>query len=303
MSWISEYGLRNRITTSSVPLVLCGPVLRHVEPASVSVFVALKHPREITLQVLKVLEGSLPPAVLIMEGKARTIRLGEFLHVALVTASAPSGSPGPLQGGLLYTYDLIFERKGAAAPGDDLPAVRRLEDLGLLSGSHPLGYREGSLPSFSLPPNDLNDLRIVHSSCRKPHGESLDALEGLDMMIESTPFPLDRPHQVFLTGDQIYSDDVADALLLMLLEAGETLFGWQEFAFQYAGGDFKKGYQVTPKGLGVSIPVEQLLPAHRETAARNHCGFTACPPDDKDCKVDRSHLMTLGEYCAMYLFA
>jgi len=305
MSWISEFGLRNRIATSSVPLVLCGPVLRHVAPDSVSVFVALKHPREITLHVLKVLEGSLPPAVRVMEGKAQTARLGEFLHVALVTASATSGSPGPLQGGLLYTYDMIFEKKGDADPGDDLPAVRSLVDLGLLSGSHPLGYREGSLPGFALPPDDLNDLRIIHGSCRKPHGESLDALEGLDMMIESTrSHPLGRPHQLFLTGDQIYSDDVADALLLMLLEAGETLLGWQEFEFQYAGGSFKKGYQVVPKGLdGVSIPVEQLLPAHRETAIRDRCGFTACPPKDKKCKVDRSHLMTLGEYCAMYLFA
>jgi hypothetical protein len=39
---------------------------------------------------------------------------------------------------------------------------------------------------------------------------------------------LERPHQLFLTGDQIYADEVADVLLVALTDAGDTLLGWKE---------------------------------------------------------------------------
>ena len=37
-----------------------------------------------------------------------------------------------------------------------------------------------------------------------------------------------RPHQLFLTGDQIYADDAADALLFMLTDAANNLLKWDE---------------------------------------------------------------------------
>jgi len=33
-----------------------------------------------------------------------------------------------------------------------------------------------SLPSFVLPPEDLNHLKILHGSCRKPHGVGKEML-------------------------------------------------------------------------------------------------------------------------------
>jgi hypothetical protein len=46
MAWVDKNGLAKRI--KSLPLILCGPMLRRVEPHSVSVYVALSHPREVT---------------------------------------------------------------------------------------------------------------------------------------------------------------------------------------------------------------------------------------------------------------
>ena len=31
MTWSEEHGLARRITTASIPLILCGPILRRVE--------------------------------------------------------------------------------------------------------------------------------------------------------------------------------------------------------------------------------------------------------------------------------
>ena len=95
--------------------------------------------------------------------------LGASLHVAVVTARPPA----PLAPGIVYGYDLGFRRQ-AGDPGDDGPAEADLGSLGLLGQ---LGYRPGHLPSFALPPARPGpDLRVFHGSCRKPHGESLDAM-------------------------------------------------------------------------------------------------------------------------------
>ena len=70
------------------------------------------------------------------------------------------------------------------------------------------------VPTFVLPPRDLNQLNIVHGSCRKPHGGGRDTLSCLDNLIQdSAHLPNSRPHQLFLTGDQIYGDDVANPML------------------------------------------------------------------------------------------
>ena len=100
-----------------------------------------------------------------------------------------------------------------------------------------LGYDEGELPGFALPPPTLTDLRILHGSCRRPaftypdddKGErSFDGFAWVDDLIlewrrgTATATALDpnvRPHQLFLTGDQIYADDVSSVMLPMLNRA------------------------------------------------------------------------------------
>ena len=50
-------------------------------------------------------------------------------------------------------------------------------------------------------------------------------LSAVDTTLEdSAQISLHRPQQLFLTGDQIYADDVAEPLLRMLIDAGQILF-------------------------------------------------------------------------------
>ncbi len=198
-------------------------------------------------------------------------------------------------------------------------------DLSVL-GPETIGYFAHGLPTFALPPRDLNYLRIVHGSCRKPHGGGRDALPILDNAIEQFAGMANfRPHQLFLTGDQIYGDDVADAMLWALTDAGDTLLGWEENLPLMNDAQIKKNLCISiPKKSekenavgeereifreapiqkasnaesGYKKPIE-LQPGTRTDMARDFGGFTAMLVNKPD--KSKSHLFGLGEYCAMYL--
>src|SRR5262249_17422223 len=100
-----------------------------------------------------------------------------------------------------------------------------------------------------------------------------------DLIDATAEQPLGRPHQLLMTGDQIYADEVADVLLLMLTDAGDTLLGWLE---------------AMPTQAGTPLFAAGLQPGTRTDVIKG-AGFTTGDT--------RSHLMSLGEYIAMYLFA
>jgi hypothetical protein len=195
-------------------------MLRHVTRDEVTVFVALKSECTVSLNVYRDIGLA---RTMMFTGSRTTVKLGAHLHVVAVTARTHVASQVLLPE-TTYFYDLDFG-----------PGFRTLGAKGVLAPivvPLPFAYLLTDLPSFALPPAALDKVRFVHASCRKPHGESLDALPGLDDMIKAaaeatTPsFALGRPHQLYLTGDQIYADDVADALLFMLRDAATTLLGW-----------------------------------------------------------------------------
>jgi hypothetical protein len=264
MAWTS---LKERI--NKLPLVLAGPILRRTEPNSVTVWVALKESCTVTLEILDTYKS------LLFTGSRKTIQLGVNLHVVAVTAKTTDTI---LLSGENYLYNLDFgNEKKLTQPG-----VITLE--GLIRN---ITYPPYNLPSFALVPREINDLRIIHGSCRKPHGESLDALATLDKMIGEAleQDPKKRPHQLFLTGDQIYVDDVANALLFMLMDASEALLGWKET-------------------LPNVKDLEELNPGNRNNLATKIAGFTASLSKfNTISNLAKNHLLTLGEFLVMYVFA
>jgi hypothetical protein len=257
------------VSPTGWPLVLAGPMPRRVEPGAVSVFVAAKHPRTVRLSIY---DGTEPDqGRLVAEDHDATVPLGRFLHVAVVTARPPAA----LAPGRVYGYDLGFRRAGTAGPGDDGPAVADLGSLGLLDQ---VGYRPGRLPSLVVPAELLEQVRILHGSCRKPHGERRDALATLDPILEATHADAEaRPQQLFLTGDQIYADDVEPALLALCGAVGRAALGWErpEVLPDTAADDFL------------------LAPTRRDPLVRRRAGFSG--------PVLGSHLMSLAEFYGMYL--
>jgi hypothetical protein len=252
----------------SLPLILAGPILRRTEKDGVTVWLALKKPQTITLLVYGTEKGEGKKiGLVILQGQRQTVSLGQNLHIVAVTAK-PVGDE-LLRPGQIYAYSILGDR-----------------ECPLLGNDYSLSYFDHQLPTLALPPDDLNHLNIVHGSCRKPHGEGKDALFCLDRMIQDTAYSAQkRPHQLFLTGDQIYGDDVADPILWLTQGIEQLLLGWSE---------------ELPLQEGTILAAE-LPPGRRCEIARIEGGFTAMLHGKAD--KAKSHLFSFGEYAAAYLLA
>ncbi|HEX6886544.1 MAG TPA: hypothetical protein VF143_00445 [Candidatus Nanopelagicales bacterium] len=220
-----------------LPLILAGPILRRVDPSTVAVWMALSEPADLELRVWEgrvahdtthpvfVSSQDLPdPSAPPPRPGAEAIRIGEHLHLGLVTARIPPASGKVFQPDRLYSYDVLITAGGE---------VLGLGERGLLTTRTvngvevpPLGYDDRMLPSFALPPSELDHLRIAYGSCRRPGYDDGDALSWMDdLIVTSVGDPRGRIHQLFLGGDQIYADDVDSLMMLRVVELGIELIG------------------------------------------------------------------------------
>jgi len=224
--WVSE-------RTGQLPLVLAGPILRRVEPGLVCVWVAMQQAQSIALTVQAAGAPVATNVTAALPNGQSAIQLGDNLFVALLTAQPPASAP--LQPGVLYSYELTF----TSPEGTSTSFASAMSAPGATPGLSGIVYTDpGSqvtLPSFSLPPQTLSQVRLAHASCRKAGGQGLDALPLLDKVIADArtgaadaQFALGRPHQLFLTGDQIYADDVTDSYLGMCIDAAGWLMGTRQ---------------------------------------------------------------------------
>jgi len=243
----------------TLPLLVAGPILRRAEPKAVCIWLATSARLDVRAEVF--LEddsiGSSDPA---RGGSETTIGLGDRLFVNLLEVRPPEGRLFPRDRLLLYDVTVGSEN---------------LAGLGLK-----LAYDTLRLPSFFLP-STLSTL--IYGSCRRPHSPAIregavaeDCLAAADELIQKAVLDLgQRPAVLFLTGDQIYADNVAAPLLPVLSAMGDKLTGWQE--------------TIPNLGKPIKIPLFGRAKALKEAES----GLTS---DDSE-----SHLLTFGEFAAMYL--
>jgi hypothetical protein len=262
-------------------------MLRRTTPRSVTVFVALKVACDVELFIHLTPD---PQSYLVCPRPehailpTRTRALGQHLHVLCITATLPS-SVSNLDPDWIYGYDMRFT---PIAGGQ----AETLSSQGLLEGAYALGYADGVLPSFATLPAALKDLNLVHGSCRKPHGQGRDMLAVLDDFIAQDREHIHlRPHQLFLTGDQIYADDVNLCLLRTLTETGKMLLGWNEV--------MRDAYGIVEFGLTDAWDGPNWRRGgHRRAAFVGESGAVGYTSGERD-----GHLMFLAEFIAMYLMA
>ncbi|NKB82628.1 MAG: hypothetical protein GKS05_12235 [Nitrospirales bacterium] len=339
--------MAERIET--LPLIICGPIVRHVDDRSVSVLVVLRKAVEsVALSVFEDRNGQ--RGELLAFGEEATCRLGEHLHVVTISATlgkltgkgtlaqpiSPTDEqvhvnvtenfPGaPFQ---VLIADEILEvlEVGSAQPSGKLMKVRRgvdqtepvehvqdatvkirkektlewgksyvydmafdnekaggfasLRDEGVLKSIEQITYHEYHLPAVMLPPLKVKQLHFIQASCRATVGQGLDAMPVLDDILERDWNSPRRPQQLFLTGDQIYADEVDDGLLYLLNDAAKVLLGGKE-----EWEEPLPGINQLPSAFGS---------ATRKKLVRYTANFTT--------KAGSSHLLSLGEFFAMYLF-
>ncbi len=252
--------------------VICGPMLRHASPESVTIWLALdSKPNTIDAQVIKD-DGSIV-------GKAtpqslNAIQAGKqlfFYRIALAPVNASGGIDSDIDSNIdseasqflsdtLFHYDILIDGQNLAA-------------LGLLKGECYIGLTEGENPSFFLPAMQTN---ILQASCRRPHA-TVDGEHNVpDQIIDACKrVEVDgndlakRPSQLFLTGDQIYADDVALPMGLLCSKLASYLVGDEVMPNPEPGG----------------LNVDQYIHSGN--------GFTTTE--------QKLHLMGFGEYVAMHI--
>ncbi len=296
-----------------------------------SVWVALSRPATVTITLWEGRTKGGAGELFRSNPPTQTLRIADNLHVTVALARIAADSQTILKPNVTYSYDLTIV---------DGANTHTLRSLGLLksvptanggpAGSErphlALGYIEDFLPSFAMPPDKLEDLRIVYGSCRRPANEHPDAMAMIDDLVtfEDTASgikplyedPLKRPHQLVLGGDQIYADDVWAGQLLMLNPLANELIG-----------TYKDPQSVKPDEI---IPLE-TMPVDRKDLVATHaedpinhpdgwgpggptpiaCGLVPFPAGRRRSQVLRvaqmtttdgeSHLYSFGEFAALYL--
>ncbi|HKG93214.1 MAG TPA: hypothetical protein VKA84_15015 [Gemmatimonadaceae bacterium] len=282
----------------ALPLILSGPILRRVEPNLVAVQVALNQACTVKLSLWEnQLKASDAKDTNLWfrtpDPGAKSIRIGDQLHVCVVTVRLPEAKK--LVPERLYSYDLELAPTGQTTK-------QNFKSLGLLANDPvnadpdgdntkrlALGYEPDLLPCLLLPPNELTALRLVHGSCRDTDTAFPDGMAWLDDLLsgaQAYKSALTRPHQLFLTGDQIYADEVPAPLIVMLNDVGRTVVGKEQLPI------------VSKPDLTKTTPIEADLlhfpPRRRHNVVINEGGMTT--------KDGASHLLSFAEFCAMYLF-
>lgn len=275
-------------------------MLRRVTPDSVCVFVALSKAARVTLTVHREEPAGSENYVQIGSVTNDTVSLGVNLHV--LAATAPVATAHQLVSGEIYSYNLAFDL-GAGSP------TTLVRDQ-FLSPGNAIGYG-GRLPSFAMPPS-LSKLKLVHGSCRKSGGEGKDMLPLLDIFIKQNHLdPFERPHQLLLTGDQIYADDVPACLFTTLRETAAQLLGWPSpETIKWDGGVLLADDPRLRPGHAREDYEKRHQPCEPSTVASRQAGsgfltrfeFMFSQTDFSSLEAD-AHLMFLGEYYAQYLMA
>ena len=281
----------------ALPIILAGPMVRRVEPRLVTIWIALSEKAPVKVSVWQnhqfatatpgvVRSGDSPWA----EAEVEALTIGPNFHIAVVTVENKSPAP-PLMPGTIYAYDVQIGLGPNAMT--DLRSMRMLEDGSGDADIDPqpprlaLGYSKDRLPSFATTPVSADDLVLAHASCRNTVGPGHDAMVYLDETLEaSIGLANERPHQLFLTGDQIYADDVSLLLLRNLNDLGLELFGRHETL------------PVDVPGVGLTDVAASLIefpPERRGKLVRDVASFTTTSGSN--------HLLSFAEYCAMYLSA
>jgi hypothetical protein len=199
------------------------------------------------------------------EGKAESVRLGTNMFVHLIRVE-PRAARFPTDE--LLSYDLAL----------DAGVEREPHGFNVSDAGRALAYPSFNLPTFFIR-ESIPALNLLHGSCRLLHGKGEDAIIAADDLMSQTAGDLSRrPSALILTGDQVYADEVAGPLMGHLRALASEVIG--------------PGDATSVPGVG---RLSDFGVYGRAAVASENAKFTSGHADN--------HLMSLGEWVAMYLLA
>lgn len=261
--------------SSSLPLVIAGPLLRRLESDRLVLWLVGSEPLALRLALQP--EGEVERSVTLAGESCHQLRLGTSAWLHLIDVQLD----GALPVDHLIEYDLLIQQDGSEQRIADW-APHLIHD-----GAH--------RPAFVVR-SRYDDL--LHGSCRKPHHPSPDGLVVVDSLIQDARHTPERwPAALLMTGDQVYADDVAGPMLVAIhaLIRRLGLYGECLEGATVANSDELMEHTAT------YYQREQLLPAFKSNEALRERFFGGVEKPVFTTSNAHNHLVTLSEVLAMYL--
>ncbi len=280
----AQYNKHYQATDAELPDIICGPILRHVSPQQLVVWLVTASDDPMLLECY---QGNQRLASTVFKsGHSGHVRLGQYAHLHLLILVPTQALPQDTW----LSYDV---------------GVLRAGQVSWLQQTRPgLFYRSAEQEEMQRPDFIIKSHidHILHGSCRKPHHRNTDGLLVVDEVLAAARQPdvalTEQPALLMMSGDQVYADDVAGPMLHAIQQVirllglcDETIPGLpgvsNQQELQQAKGNF---YQRT-----------ELLPDIKANATLRETFFSgAKKPVFTSVNAD-NHLITLAEVLAMYL--
>ncbi|MEZ9316743.1 hypothetical protein BCT33_09360 [Vibrio lentus] len=266
-----------RSTTSPLPLLLAGPILRKTTATEVVLWVVTSDPLSGTTQLFNAEQET--PFYSSSLDEQESIQVGTHAWVTLIHLQGEFPTNVPLE------YQIETEQGSIT----ELAPHLIYKDTRTNNDSSRIEFKISTAADY-----------ILHGSCRNPHHPSKDSLVAADNKIANQTV-LERPDMLMMSGDQIYADHVAgptlDAIqqvIQLLGLIGEALpTDSQVNQINSSDALFESEYHLYQR--------HHLLPHHNTSDSLLDKLFPkrGIPIfSSTDCE---NHLVTLSEFIAMYL--
>lgn len=276
------------LSVASLPLVISGPIIRHVATNTLTIWMATKTSinNEEHCQRLRVLLfNQQHQAIALSEDAVETIeyQIGKHCFVSTIIVNQAELFVDQQ----LYFYDMEFVLNSAT------PLIKLTESLSELL------YQKESLFSFKF---SQKLSKVLHGSCRKAHFNGQDALPQLDNQISASIAAKDvslRPDLMLFTGDQVYIDDVAGPMLHAIHQVIRLLGLFQE---EFEGSTVKHSEELFDHNDSY-YRRDKLLPKTDANKNLSKAFFQAKQKPIFTSVNANNHLISLSEMSALYLLS
>lgn len=270
--------------SSSLPAVLAGPILRRIEPGRLVVWLVGSVSLRLRLRLYR--EATDTPFLdrELSDTELTRVRFGAFAWLHLIDFKPGEHLPLNARVG----YDL-------GIPAPEASAESRQHDLWISNWAPHLCMAGTERPDFVI--KDRLD-RLLHGSCRRPHSSAEDGLVRAETLLAETREDMEkRPAALIMTGDQVYTDDVAGPMLRATHKLIDRLGLFDEVLAGSVVGtsDELRAHPDT------YYHREKLLPDVESNEALTERFFGGVRKPVFTTANAQNHLITLSEVMAMYL--
>ncbi|MFG6159423.1 alkaline phosphatase family protein [Halomonas sp. 1390] len=263
--------------TAPLPEVLAGPILRRLSAERLVIWLVGSRPLAPSLMLHPA--GHTPRRLVLNDSRLTRLPLGRHAWLHLIDVPLET----PLPRGVRIDYDLKLPGESGAT--------------GIADWAPHLLHEGATHPCFVLAERHG---RLLHGSCRRPHHDGPDGLVRADAWLaERRASPEAWPAWLLMTGDQVYTDDVAGPMLVAIHGLIRRLGLFDETLEGATVADSQALY-ADPAGY---YRREALLP-EAESSEKVRKGFFggARKPVFTSANA-HNHLMSFAEVIAMYLLA